>query len=382
MIKIFQTGDNHFGLSFNRYPEIREQLVEARLESLRRAVRFAEEEACDLFVVTGDLFDSVVVSKKLVSQVVQVLAQFSGTVAILPGNHDYYADDTPVWKHCEDAQAAAGGDLVLLSRSEPYDFEFNGESLTVYPAPCQSKHSKENNLGWIKGLSLDEAAGWRIGVAHGAIQGVAPDMKQEYFPMSVEELERIPMDAWLIGHVHIPYPALSGEDRSASETGRIYNAGTHEQTDLANNTSGLCFVITLDASSGEREVCAHAAQTGQYRFFDLPVAVRPDSEHSLEQAVRASVEGLDPQTSIVRLNLSGSCRHEEYQKRSLIYNDLLCDFLSWQAADGDLSEQVTMDKIGTVFPEESLAYRLLQELQGDPKELQMAYELLVQSKGK
>ncbi|MDO4503486.1 MAG: metallophosphoesterase [Coriobacteriia bacterium] len=380
MIKVFQTGDNHFGLKFNRYPDIKDQLVQARLTSLQNAVRLAESQACDLFVVTGDLFDTVTVAKKLVKQVVEVLAQFSGTVLILPGNHDYYAEGASVWEHYASVQPEVGGDLVLLNRFEPYEFDFNGQHLTVYPAYCQSKHSEENNLGWIKEQPLGEIPGWKIGVAHGAIQGVTPDLNQEYFLMSPQELEALDVDAWLIGHTHIPYPALTDADQSALETGRVYNAGTHEQTDLANNTSGLGFVITLDDAAGAKRVSARAVRTGQLAFADLPVDVRPDADDALEQAIRAAVSDLDPRSTIVRLSVSGSCRQVEYEGRKRLYEDLLGGFLSHEVRDTDLSEQVTMEKISDEFPSVSLAYQLLQELQDDPKELQMAYELLVQSK--
>ena len=90
MIKIFETGDNHFGLVFSRYEEIKERLTESRYDSLRKMVNFANGRGCDCFVVTGDLFDSVRIQKKVVLQVAEILKDFEGEVLVLPGNHDYY----------------------------------------------------------------------------------------------------------------------------------------------------------------------------------------------------------------------------------------------------------------------------------------------------
>ena len=44
MVKIFVTGDNHFGKKYNRYPEIRHRLTESRYGCLEQMVRRAEEE--------------------------------------------------------------------------------------------------------------------------------------------------------------------------------------------------------------------------------------------------------------------------------------------------------------------------------------------------
>ena len=69
MLKIFLTGDNHFGKKYNRYPDVRERLIRSRYDSLERMVRKAESEGCELFAVTGDLFDSnVSVDKKTVQK--------------------------------------------------------------------------------------------------------------------------------------------------------------------------------------------------------------------------------------------------------------------------------------------------------------------------
>ena len=90
MVKIFVTGDNHIGKKYDRYPDVKEKLVNSRFEVLNDMVVKAEAEGCGLFVVTGDLFDSInSIRVTDVNRVVDILAAFSGSVIILPGNHDY-----------------------------------------------------------------------------------------------------------------------------------------------------------------------------------------------------------------------------------------------------------------------------------------------------
>ena len=276
MIRIFMTGDNHIGKKFDRYGEIREVLSDSRKKSLRDAVRRAEEEQSDLFVITGDLFDSVSgVRTGDVREVAELLAGFPGTVLVLPGNHDYYTGEEKVWRDFEKALDSMENNIILLKEEAPLSLRNREEQVLVYPAICRSKHSEENALGWIKESLQKELSGqvpssddceagdtpvYKIGLAHGALEGLTPDMKNEYFRMTESELLKIPVDLWLIGHTHIPYPAL--QEEKALEGFRIFNAGTHEQTDLHNRTEGWCFLLTLDRAQAHTKVAARRIRTG------------------------------------------------------------------------------------------------------------------------
>ena len=238
MIKIFVTGDNHFGKKYDRYPEIRDRLVDNRFVCFEKMVEKAEQEGCDIFAVTGDLFDNCSsIRKSDVERVVRILAGFAGRVLVLPGNHDYYTGEEKVWKDFDDALRTCDNNIIRLDRFEPYPIEIAEETVVIYPAFCRSKHSRENNLGWIKETSVPKNGQINIGMAHGAIEGVTPDMQKEYFLMTEPELQAIPMDVWLVGHTHIPYPSGLSEDEEIGGY-RIFNAGTHAQTDLHNNTRG------------------------------------------------------------------------------------------------------------------------------------------------
>lgn len=85
-----------------------------------------------------------------IKQVVDILAMFSGTVIVLPGNHDYYTGDEKVWKDFENALSSRDHNVILIKEFRPYSFSTHEEKVVVYPSFCQSKHSKENNLNWIK----------------------------------------------------------------------------------------------------------------------------------------------------------------------------------------------------------------------------------------
>ena len=375
MIKIFVTGDNHFGKKYDRYPQIRDQLLESRFVCLENMVKEAEKQGCGLFVVTGDLFDSINGIKVAdVKRVVNILAGFGGSVIVLPGNHDYYTGEEKVWNDFHKALSSVDHNITLITEYRKYEFEQGEDKVVVYPAFCDSKHAKENKLGWIKAEDISKDGVINIGIAHGALKGITPDMKEEYFLMTEKELISIPVDVWLIGHTHIPYPAeLSADEDTYSY--RIFNAGTHEQTDLHNNTAGYGFIITIEKNGVESKVAARKYVSGRIRYYDLTVKVAPDSETALSDAISKAVEGI-AENSIVRVKVSGSVKQFEYQERGKIYKDHLEKYLTYEVEDAELSEEITMDVIQTEYAETSLASRLLAELMDNSTELQMAYDLL------
>ena len=372
MIKIFMTGDNHIGRKFDSYPEIRDKLIRSRFDCLSECVQEAERQQCDFFVVTGDLFDntnSIKVSD--VREVVNILARFNGRVLVLPGNHDYYTGEEKVWKDFDNAMRQVDHNIALLREMRPVAMEVREETVWFYPALCQSKHSEQNNLGWIRAEEMG-GEGYHVGIAHGAIEGLTPDMKNEYFLMSERELMAIPVDAWLIGHTHIPYPVDLKEDRE-TEGYKIFNAGTHEQTDLHNNTRGYCFVITLDRQNGATKVFAHSYVSGKIRYYEL--AVKSEPHRSLRQMIQEALSEAEP-PAIVRLTITGTVSQEDYRDRHRIYDELTREFLSFESVDAGLSEQITVEQIRAEFAEIGFAASLLERLMDDPKEVQMAYELL------
>lgn len=375
MIKIFVTGDNHFGKKYDRYPEIRDRLVDNRFVCFEKMVEKAEQEGCDIFAVTGDLFDNCSsIRKSDVERVVRILAGFAGRVLVLPGNHDYYTGEEKVWKDFDDALRTCDNNIIRLDRFEPYPIEIAEETVVIYPAFCRSKHSRENNLGWIKEMSVLKSGQINVGMAHGAIEGVTPDMQKEYFLMTEPELQAIPMDVWLVGHTHIPYPGGLSEDEEIGGY-RIFNAGTHAQTDLHNNTRGYGFIISVDKQGDKAQVSAKKYQSGTIFFYDIAVRVSSAEGDSLEALLQEKLDPLEAE-SVVRLTVAGSVFSEEYSRRRELYKKYCDRFLSWELQDDELHEEITLDRVREEFAESSFAAKLMEALQGDQTELQMAYELL------
>ena len=369
MLRIFLTGDNHIGLKYANH-EQKDILISRRISAFDNMIESANREGCDLFVISGDLFENTCsISRKDVTDIMDKLANFHGTVAIMPGNHDYYDPKEKLWQYLENA-IKSHDKIMLLKEYKPYEISVGDEKVVLYPALCKSKHSEsgENNLGWIKETEIGQDGAYHIGIAHGAVEGETIDSEGKYFLMKRSELESIPVDAWLIGHTHVPFPNYLSEDYTVVRE-KIFNAGTHVQTDVNCNTEGLCFIIDIDSS---KTIRAKKVVTGNLRFYRKEIAL---TAGSMEEILNRELSGIDDD-SVVDITLTGAVSEKEYEGRHSIIERALNRFIESTCDDYALSRLISKGLIESEFPETSLSAQLLESLLDNPKEAQLAYEML------
>ena len=373
MIKIFVTGDNHIGINYNSFPNLKQELIESRFEALERMVKKADEDDCDMFVVTGDLFDRVTgITKESAKRVADILSEFGRDVVIIPGNHDYYTEGVDIWKKFDSVKDS---NTILLNKYEKYPMDIGDQKVVFYPAFCDSKHSDTNRLDWIKTAEIDKDV-YNIGLAHGAVEGISPDTTQKYFFMRRAELESIPVDAWFIGHTHLQYPDNLCEDKDI-EGYKIFNAGTHEQEDLGDNTEGAGFIITLDKQPSGTKVLARKFVSGRFRFVREVIEMAPGSHISLSEEFQKMKDKYDSYC-IVDVVIKGTCKPEDYSSINELSEDLESVVKDLKVNTDDLCEEITYSKIRSEFAETSFAAKFLEELidEDDPITLQIAYGLV------
>lgn len=366
-MKVFVTGDNHIGLKYAKHDE-REKLVSERVEALSRMVKKANAEECGLFAITGDLFEKQDVSPKTVKAVVEALGEFREIVAVLPGNHDYYDENSKLWETFE-KYSKEKDNIVVLNKYKPYSFD--DINTVIYPAFCDKLHSVEgeNKLGWIKKENIPNDDKIRIGIAHGTVEGEALDKEGKYFVMTRRELGEIPVDAWLTGHIHVPFPSDLGEDFAGTDE-KIFNPGAHVQTDVNNNTEGLCFILEFDDA---KNLKAKKYVSGNVRFYRKEIAVSAGNmERELNEALKNFGDG-----SSVELTFSGAVSEEEYQNRHEIIEKACGRFIESEYNYSGITLLITKELVEREFPiETSFARGFLSDLLNDPKEAQLAYELI------
>lgn len=368
MLRIFVTGDNHIGLKYASHEQA-SALASSRITAFDSMVKAANDEDCALFVITGDLFEyTYSIAKKDIKTLLDTLSRFHGTVVVLPGNHDYYDSTVKVWQQFKEA-VETHDNIMLLTQYHPYPITVQDEEVVLYPALCTSKHSEpnENNLGWIKETIVENDGAYHVGIAHGAVEGETIDSEGQYFLMKRSELESIPVDAWLIGHTHVPFPRNLTEEYTACE--KIFNAGTHVQTDVSCNTEGLCFIVEI---SDDKAVRAKKVISGNLRFYRRHITVIAGEMESIIN--RELVDLAD--NSVVDIILTGAVTIDEYERRTSIIEKALSRFIEGTYNDSSLSKLISKALIDAEFPETSFSAGLLTSLLDNPKEAQLTYELL------
>lgn len=369
MLKIFVTGDNHIGLKYASHEQAA-ILAQKRITAFEGMVDAANAENCAFFVITGDLFENTYgISKKEIKTLLDMLSCFKGTVVILPGNHDYYDKDVKVWQYFKDVMADYDN-IMLLTEYKPYNLTINDAEVTLYPALCTSLHSApmQNNLDWIKDEQIvPDDTTYRIGIAHGAVEGETIDNEGQYFLMKRSELENIPMDVWLIGHTHVPFPNNLTEEFAPTE--KILNAGTHVQTDVSCNTEGQCFIVEI---GDDKNVRAKKFVSGNLRFYRKAITLSADKAENILNRELADISD----NSIVDIILNGAVSAEEYENRDTIAKNALSRFVEGTYSDYGLNKLISEDLIKSEFPETSFSASFLSSLLDELKEAQLTYELL------
>ena len=363
-MKILHFADVHLGRGFSGYAEVSETLREARFETLESLIKIANEESCDAITIAGDLFEQVTMKKAEVERAIQILNGFRhGPVLLLPGNHDYFTSDSNLWRYVEDAKE---DHILVLSEKTPLSLENYDLDLKIFPAPCHTRHSSDHEIGWINDEEKNSET-VNIGIAHGSVTGVAPDMNDEHYPMTQQELNQAGVDLWLLGHIHVPWPDNpGGQDR-------ILYSGTPEPDTANCPHGGTALMIEIEEADN---IQVQKMETGKYRFEKWEKEVSTLGE--LEQLQRDARADENKQI-ICRLTISGRLDDEAY---TFWLEELLPEirdaFLYLKLDDEELNRKITKEQIKQEFPEESFPDKLLSTFIEQDKEqaLQTAYEFI------
>ena len=366
MIKIFHTADIHLGMKFNNYPDpVKGYLQEARVDVLDKLIKHANEQKCNLFIIAGDLFDRITgIDKKTMGRATAALNNFQGEcVLVMPGNHDYDNGMIELW---DNFFKTASDKILFINDEHTYSLEDYGLNALVYPAPCHAKHSATNNLQWIKEEKTDDAH-IKIGIAHGAIESLSPDLDKSYYNMSIKELQGIPMDLWLLGHTHITYPA-----KSPITDEKIFNPGTPEPDGLDCKHKGQAWIITVDDN---KKTNAELVETGTYKFTDKTYTIEDidDLERILDELKKD-----EPERTIARITLNGNVDEDVFEYRQEIYSSIEKGIIYLIVEDSDFKMRITTEKIHREFSDGSFPQELLLSLSDDEDTLQLAYELIME----
>jgi exonuclease SbcD len=372
-IRIVHTADNHIGLSFRQYPEIRDQLIQERFLALERIVAQANQKQAHFLVVAGDLFDNLSVTSSNIRRTVAVLQQFSGqAVLVLAGNHDFYdaAAENSLWKEFENASRNED-QIFLMLQPDIFSFDCEGERINFYACPCPSRHGKEPVTAWVNGAQK-QVGEWHIGVAHGNVEGIGLDADQRYFNMKPEDLKNAGLHTWLLGHIHVPYPTPGQVGTPA-----FFMPGIHTPDSVKVKHEGHAWSIELEQG---KEILFESMRPAVVRFERIAFVVNntADCEGLKNQLNVLASDGL-----VLDLQLSGRLPAEQRKNLGAWLQEKSPYFLNLSFDLADIREELDPDQLAKYWPEGSLPFDLIRELlESDPNndDAHLAMELLENSR--
>ena len=302
-----------------------------------------------------------------IERTVGILNKFSGTsVLVLPGNHDFYAgDDTEVWKRFHKVSSEFSN-IELLTTTSVVAFEMSGETIQFFPCPCPSKTGKDPMTSWIADAEKNLSA-LRIGIAHGNVTGLGLDANDRYFTMTMPDLEAIGLTTWLLGHIHVPFPTTSSGSNS-----QLFMAGTHTPDSVRCRHPGSAWLLDFEQSQLKSY---KRLSPGKIRFVRIDRSV--DTLNDISE-LQKTCDSLDPHTVILDLKLSGQLStdeqnelHQSIQKVQKLFRTCTVDL--------DIKNKIDSDTIATLYPQGTLAERLLSTLLADnqhPNDVTLAHDLI------
>ena len=231
MTRILHTADWQIGRLYGTFdPDDAVPLAEARFAAVERLAALASSERVDAVVVAGDVFDAQTVSARSIRKLFNALAGDGGPWVVIPGNHDAALAES-VWTH-----AARLGTLPanLHLALAPQVIELPEPRIACLCAPLTQRHTHADLTEWFDAAVTPP--GWlRIGVAHGAVQGVLAQDIDSANPIAADRAERARLDYLALGDWH--------GTRRMNE--RTWYSGTPEPDRFKGNGAGQALLVSF-----------------------------------------------------------------------------------------------------------------------------------------
>ena len=265
------------------------RFTRARLDAIDAIGDLAEAEDCPFVVVSGDVFETNHVERRVVVSALDAMGSHPDvTFYLLPGNHDPL-DAATVYRSATFI-ADKPDNVVVLEDSSPITTAGGAQ---IVGAPWSSRRPLTDLVAdTLADLPADGST--RIVVGHGAVDTLSPNPNDPAL-ISNSYLETALADG------RCRYVAL-GDRHSTTDvgaSGRVWYAGAPEPTDYTETEPGN--VLLVDISDDDISVEPRRVGTWRFVLEHFDVTARVDCDR-----VEAFLEGIaDKPRTIVKLALVG-----------------------------------------------------------------------------
>ena len=191
MVKVIHCADIHldspFTLSDPRDAELRRMELRATFTSL---VMYARNNGTKVFLIAGDLFDDIHVSRETAAMLIREFSSFPDCrFFITPGNHDWYHSKSPykLLKWPDNVHIFRAPELTRVEMPDlnvdVYGYAFTAATMTTNPFAGKKPYNPS-----------------RINILVGHGDTSAAD--SPYCPVTRADIERGGFDYYALGHIH------------------------------------------------------------------------------------------------------------------------------------------------------------------------------------
>ncbi|TXS95440.1 DNA repair exonuclease [Parahaliea maris] len=328
MPRFIHTADWQMGRQYSRFEsDDAAMLVEARFTAIERIAELANETACDAVLVAGDVFDSQTVADRTLLRVFNAMAGFAGPWVLLPGNHDAALSES-VWTRAQRLQAVPDNVILALS---PGVYPLPEQGLAILAAPLLQRHTYDDLTAAFDTLASEPGL-LRIGLAHGAVQGLLAEDIDSANPIAPDRVQRAQLDYLALGDWH--------GMKSVNE--RCWYSGTPEPERFRDNDPGYALVVEVSSPGEVPDITPHAIGRYQWQQRRQEFTVASDLDVFIEALQQVS------EYAVLELTLAGqmSLADEERLAQALRQAHARCRSLQWN--DSDLRLLPTEDDIANL----------------------------------
>lgn len=317
MLKILHAADFHLDSPFASLSE--EQAVLRRREQRETLNALAAEAAdADIVLLAGDLLDSGVCHAETAEAVSAFLNSLPGRVFIAPGNHDYYAPESP-W-----ARMVLKENVHLFTSPEPEPVFLPELGCTVWGAAFTAPRAR----GRLRDFRA-EGEGLQLMVLHGEVKPAGGD----YGPITPEEIAGSALDYLALGHVHTCSGLQKSGDTYWAYPGCLMGRGYDETGEKG------CLRILLDEKGceaefvplpGRRYEVVTADVTGAENLLSaVEAAIPAGAKEDIYRVILRGEWPEKPRTEALLSALKGRCWQLELRDETRLAADL------WEDAGED-----------------------------------------------
>lgn len=324
-VKILHTADVHLDAPYGFLGAAGSSHRLQVKNTFGRICRIASEESFDLLAISGDLFDSNVVSERTTDWVTAQLKTVSIPVLISPGTHDCSADNS-IYK-----------DSRIKWPSNVHVFRDDARSLSL-PELDLIVHAHANTSGRsshspIEGMRRAGASKWEIAMAHGSII-IPGKVENADFPITREEIASSGLDYIALGHWH------SWGDYSAGDVKAFY-PGAPETLEFAGGPGSFA-AVTLD----DQGIRVEKRDVGLRRMNEVAISVAGMSN---SEELRREILALARLDLALRVTLTGLSDIAFQADPEALQHELQSGFFFLQIKDE--SHPSLADMSSEAFPE-------------------------------